>query len=145
MGWFVIRLALVMENFPVQDGKFNVLASGTGIYKSVIAVISDVNKDSQPIEVPLAKSNLHQNSNEYFVSLVTNEVLQVLWSFFRGPDINSAPGKFVPEDPESIQWFKAENNFWSVVADLSIDDLGAPFLISRNPGPPVLPINLSSP
>ncbi len=54
------------------------------------------------------------------------------WELFRGPDIASLEGGYDPENPRSAQSFTDNFNFWSVVTDLSLDDVGTPFLISRN-------------
>ncbi|WFB35737.1 hypothetical protein P3T73_16415 [Kiritimatiellota bacterium B12222] len=117
------------------------LANGTGIYKSLFAEIADVQASLySEATVALPQSSTHptdpklefETSTDYFVFLVSNDIISVNWSYFAGHDIPAAIGKFDPEDLSSIANFKAENNAWVVVADLEVDDTGSPFLITKN-------------
>jgi prepilin-type N-terminal cleavage/methylation domain-containing protein len=66
------------------------------------------------------------DSTEYFKWMVTNNVMNVSFTFFAGPSMVSAKGK----DPTS---FKEENNAWCVsgsMTERSPED--APFIFTRN-------------
>lgn len=117
------------------------IANGMGIYRSVFAEIADVQavlEKNEGVPFPLSHSNTatpnlkFENSTDYFVYLVSNDILPVNWSYFSGANIVSAPGKFDSGNLVATQNFKAENNAWSVVADLNIEDFEVPFLITRN-------------
>jgi prepilin-type N-terminal cleavage/methylation domain-containing protein len=120
------------------------VANGSSIYKSVFAQIADVQAElygGSSVALPRTDDNLGKvfnmgSSNEYFVYLVTNDILSVNWSFFGGSRIPTAPGKAEETSPGvwDVSDFNTNNNAWSVVADLSVDDSGTPFLITRNLG-----------
>ncbi|MGA0368917.1 MAG: prepilin-type N-terminal cleavage/methylation domain-containing protein [Kiritimatiellia bacterium] len=120
------------------------VANGSSIYKSVFAQIADVQAElygGSSVALPRTDDNLGAvfnmgSSNEYFVYLVTNDILSVNWSFFGGSRIPTAPGKAEETSPGvwDVTDFRVNNNAWSVIADLSVDDSGTPFLITRNLG-----------
>jgi hypothetical protein len=132
----VALLVIPMVTAPIPGNGSKLLTNGRGIYVSVFSQIADVNGvihvTPNEIPLPMSKNNLEypdlqfETSTDYFVYLVTNDVMSVNWSYFSGPEVPSAPGK---HDPEG---FKPENNAWHVVADLKVDEVGTPFLISRN-------------
>lgn len=121
---------------PIETSpRTRMIANGTSIYKLVFAEIADVQAElygGSMLALPQSKRNettpeLHfTNSTDYFVYLVTNDILPVNWSYFAGHKIKSASGKSNPGT------FKSENNAWNAVTDLNVDDSGTPFLISRN-------------
>ena len=117
------------------------VANGTGIYKSVFAQIADVQAElygGSSIALPLSSTNTSDpalqfsDSNNYFVYLVTNDIMSVNWTYFAGKGVPAAPGQWDPQDSGSITDFGERNNAWDVVVDLDVDDTGAPFLITRN-------------
>ena len=123
------------------------IANGTGIYKSVFAQIDDVQAElygGSSVALPLKDSTLDDDlifttSNEYFVYLVTNDILSVNWSYFAASRVPSTPGKATESypgnwDAASISDFRIQNNAWIAVADLTVDDSGTPFLLTRNLG-----------
>ena len=127
------------------------IANGTGIYKSVFAEIADVQAElygGSSVALPITATNnlsssvpdlVMDNSNEYFVYLVTNEILEVNWSYFAATKIPAASGRAVESSPGSwdsstISVFGEANNAWAVVGDLDVDDTGTPYLITRNIG-----------
>lgn len=125
------------------------IANGSSIYKSVFAEIAGVQSElygGSQVPLPLSSTNAldanlqFANSNEYFAYLVTNDILSVNWSFFAAQGVPSAPGKASESggswDTATINVFDKKNNAWIAVADLSTDDSGTPFLITRNLGAP---------
>ena len=115
------------------------IANGMGIYKSVFSVIMMENQaTAYDTPLPLSKLNPEypdlqfENNTDYFVYLVTNDIISVNWSYFSGQEVPPAQGRYDKDNPESISLFQPENNAWNVVADLTVDDAGTPFLISRN-------------
>ncbi|WFB36908.1 prepilin-type N-terminal cleavage/methylation domain-containing protein [Kiritimatiellota bacterium B12222] len=121
------------------------IANGTGVYKAVFAEIADVQASlygGSTVALPLSSTNTldanlqFDNSNEYFVYLVTNDILSVNWSYFAGNKIPAAAGKYDTDDATSVNVFTRSSNVWIATADLGVDDTGAPFLITRNLGNP---------
>lgn len=116
------------------------IANGTGIYKSIFAQIADVQDSlygSGGVPLPSSTGTTpdefkFNNSNDYFVYLVANDILPVNWSYFSATGIPAAKGKYT--DGASATKFKIDNNTWLVVEDLKVDDSGTPFLITRNLG-----------
>lgn len=113
------------------------IANGTGIYKSVFAQIADVQNElygSGGVVLPVsAAGDVYKfaTSNDYFVYLVANDILSVNWSYFSAANLSSAPGKYDAAGTAGSE-FQTEHNAWVVVEDLSVDDSGVPFLITRN-------------
>jgi prepilin-type N-terminal cleavage/methylation domain-containing protein len=116
------------------------ISNGRGIYTSVFAEIADVQEQlygSGGIALPVSTAGADYefpNANDYFVYLVANDILSVNWSYFGASNIPSAAGKYDVDNPGSATDFKMDNNAWLVVEDLTVDDSGTPFLISRNLG-----------
>lgn len=127
------------------------IANGTGIYKSVFAQIADVQAElygGSSIALPITSTNtlaasvpelVMNNSNEYFVYLITNDILSVNWSYFAATKVPAASGKATESSPgtwdtASISVFGENNNAWHVVGDLDVDDTGTPYLITKNLG-----------
>lgn len=121
------------------------IANGTGIYKSVFAEIADVQAElygGSSVALPIDSSNpspadddlVFTNSNKYFIYLVTNDILSVNWSYFAASKVPAAQGKYDESTPSSVSDFGMNNNAWIAVADLTVDDTGTPFLITRNMG-----------
>lgn len=116
------------------------IANGTGIYKSVFAQIADVQDllyGSGGVPLPNSTGGSPDeyefaSSNDYFVYLVANDVLPVNWSYFGASGVPSASGQY--DDATGGTEFEMDNNTWLVVEDLSVDDSGSPFLITRNLG-----------
>lgn len=113
------------------------IANGTGIYKSVFAQIADVQNELYgsggivlPNNLPGNEFNF-TNSNDYFVYLVANNILSVNWSYFAAANVPGAPGKYDAAGTKGEE-FTISNNAWVVVEDLTVDDTGIPFLITRN-------------
>jgi prepilin-type N-terminal cleavage/methylation domain-containing protein len=70
--------------------------------------------------------NYFSTSTDYFKYIVSNEIMNVSFSFFSGPGIQAAQGK----EPNN---FRPENNAWCVTADASdrsAEDM--PFIFTRN-------------
>jgi hypothetical protein len=125
-----------------QANRTRLIANGSGIYKAIFSELG-FTKVSTPdeflrLKFPHSTNNdttFHppfENSTDYFKFLVTNDVLSVNWSYFTALKIPAAQGHYDPENPKSVKDFKPENNAWHVVADLKVDEVGTPFLISRN-------------
>jgi prepilin-type N-terminal cleavage/methylation domain-containing protein len=119
------------------------IANGTGVYKSVFAQIADVQAElygGSSVALPLsvgsgADEDLEfTNSNDYFVYLVANDILNVNWSYFAASNVPAAAGQYDPDDPASATDFTMSNNAWIAVADLTVDETGTPFLVTRNLG-----------
>lgn len=119
------------------------IANGTGIYKSVFAQIADVQAElygGSSVALPLSadpdpQPNLQfENSNDYFIYLVAQDILNVNWSYFAASNVPAAAGQYDETDSTSYQDFGVRNNAWIAVEDLSVDNSGSPFLITRNLG-----------
>lgn len=139
----VLTLIASVIIFPPQislesANRTKLISNGTGIYKSIMAEVinSGGPYDGTFLKPPISTgtdSDLEfTNSTDYFVYLVKTDVLPVNWSYFVAQNIPSATGKYDPEDPDSVLAFKPENNAWSVVANLRGEDMGTPFLVTRN-------------
>lgn len=114
-------------------GKAMGLASNArSMYQSIFAKeISDAAYISTGVSFPKynaspTTANEFKDSTDYFINVVTAEIMNVSFSFFAAPGIPSAKGK----DPTA---FKPENNAWCISAgltDKSAEDV--PFIFTRN-------------
>lgn len=109
-----------------------------GIFLSIFGtVIESSLSDEENLYFP--DSNRFSNSNEYFIYLMQEGVLPEYWTPITGGGLRSFPETINLEDPSAIILFTEDSNFWSVVADTSIQSHpGIPFLISRNFAEPTL-------
>lgn len=116
------------------------ISNGTGVYKSVFAQVADVQDQlygGGGVALPSTNTNSEfyfTNSNDYFVYLVANNVINVNWSYFTASNIPGAAGQYDPGGNTTGSEFAMRNNAWIVTADLSLDDSGTPFMITRNLG-----------
>ena len=114
-------------------------SNGKGIYQAVVAAGMDQGFGGGGTLFPASQTNTlaigvlrPENSNEYFVSLVTNQVLDVPWGFFSGKDLPRTLGHWTPGNDSSVSTFSADGNAWCVVTDVGQGSSGDLFLFSRN-------------
>lgn len=144
MGLLVMAVYVVFLKLTpalITNSQDYLKANGKWIYISCFAEI-DPKPDWYWTKVgehrKLPPSDRYPNSNVFMVDLVTNGVLDVPWRFFGGGGVKPAEGSFVNGNETSVAIFSAEHNLWSVVADLSPDDMNSPLYISRNLAEPKL-------
>ena len=131
MGYLALILMLLLLP-PVYDlyiyGKINAASSnGKQIYYAAFARNLEVDaKEVWP------SSASYSSSTVFFTNLVGNGVLKTSGLPKVGYSVFAAPG-ITPYMGSNAALFKAENNAWCVVADLSEESPDTmPFLISRN-------------
>jgi len=133
-------LVPAVTNALESANRARLIANGTSVYKSVFAQIADVQAElyggsSVPLPETDTNSDMNfSNSNNYFLYLVADDILSVNWSFFAASNVPSAPGKFEEGNANSYTVFGQRNNAWIVSEDLTVDDSGTPFMITRNLG-----------
>lgn len=92
-----------------------------------------------PEKSTFPSSNAFRSSNEYFVSLYAQQILEQEWRVFSGEGLPVAKGTWVAGNMASVDAFADQTNLWSVVSDLSIrTPVGTPVFISRNLDEPAL-------
>lgn len=111
------------------DSSESMVHRGKGIYLSIFLICfpsDEMKVKLQHWEHP--SPSRYPTSTDYFLDLVTNELINEPWNYFSRSGVK----------PETGELWNAENNMWSVVADLTGEDPDAPFLVSRNLAEPAL-------
>ena len=137
ISWIGVRY---VSNIQKNAKQVRLQANGQMIYISLFThsmrILGDHSnfKDSKQffLDHLRASSIREKTSNQYFVYMVTNEILEVPWNFFAASVLPGAEGDFSKDGASSLPTFQSGDNFWSVVADLTLEDSGAPYLVSRN-------------
>ena len=124
------RTKMVNNASQLYKALYTIVADGGGIYDGRTFDFPSHN-DTTGAFVPA------DTTRDYFAYLATNGVLQVPWSFFAAKDVPAAPGIY-DGTPGSLAAFTSNNNAWRAVSNLSTQDVGAPFLVSRNLTAPAL-------
>ena len=130
--------------FPAIQGaltkgkQIQTMNNGVNIYKAVFsaAVDAEVTGDVSPwpkwsTTTQTTKTNVSfKSSTDYFIWMVTNDVLQVDFSFFSAPGITASQG-----GKTNAANFTAENNAWAA-AGVGVNPDGisdsVPFIFTRN-------------
>lgn len=104
------------------------VSNGSNIYKSAFAGQMDDYVISGSAAWPAVDANdgpTFSSSTDYFINLVTSEVMSVSYDFF------SAKGLKAYKTSEASQ-FKSDGNAWKLVLGLEKCKEGYPFLFTRN-------------
>lgn len=101
------------------------VSNGGNIYKSAFAGQMDDVVFGGGASWPSTKDTYASRSTDYFIYLVTNDVMHVSFDFFAAKGVTPYKGT----DPNS---FKAENNAWRLVRGLDSCPEGFPFLFTKN-------------
>lgn len=127
-GFLGAILVPAVNNAQRSAQMVQTLSNGQNIYHSAFAAQMDFfstapNADLDDNQWP--KEGDFASSTEYFINLVTNDVMCVSYDFFAAEGI--PPAKSC--DPAD---FKAENNAWKLVLGLDGAREGTPFIFTRN-------------
>ena len=125
IGLLASILVPAVNNALTAAAMIQTVNNGKSIYQAAFSdQIDNVVGGSSYSSWPDDKSGF-QNSTDYFISLVTNGVMDVTYDFFAARDI---PGAKSSEEKD----FKAENNAWKLVLNLNSVRDGTPFIFTRN-------------
>ena len=139
-------LVPAVQNALFQGRLTSVMNNGRNIYVAIFqaSLANPLDPSSQgwpkytgSSSPQLVRDGYFQNTDDYFVWMVTSKVLNVDYSFFSAPGLGSTKGTDREGETTVLTTFKntANNNAWNLTADVSASTRDtAPVIFTKNIG-----------
>ncbi len=122
--------------------RMQLVNNGRNIYTAVFVDVASVSDQFGGSSIYLPQSSANSTdtnltfttTHDYFIKLVQDEILPVNWAFFaNATGVTAATGQW-DGTTASASNFSENNSSWQAVADLTTDDTGTLFLVTKNIG-----------